>query len=95
MRENVTVKAVSAADFPLQLGSFIEILSQLGQINPNLKQISKVLAQLQLNSNRFPVKLTIPLDYTLELRVDFCDFKFTAPAKGLFQSLQQQNQYFQ
>ena len=44
MRENVTLKTVSARDFPLQIGPFIEVLAHMGQVNSNLKQISKVLS---------------------------------------------------
>lgn len=37
VRENVSVKTVSAVDFPLKLSQFVDVLSHLGIVNSNLK----------------------------------------------------------
>ena len=33
LRENVAVQVISASDFPLQIGQFIEVLNHLGLVN--------------------------------------------------------------
>lgn len=73
------LKTVSAEDFPLQIGPFIDVLTHMGQVNQNLKQISKVLSQLSQN-NVFPIKMQVPLQYSVNLQVEFANFKFNAPS---------------
>ena len=75
----------SAENFPLELEKFTEVLSILGEVNNNLKQIAKVMSQLNYaGSRRFPLKVTVPLQYSMNLAIEFTNFKFSAPEASLF-----------
>ena len=67
--------------FPLEMDdNFLEVVRLLGScINPNFKELSKVLQQIKSNSGSpgiFPLKITMPLAMGIQLNVQFTNFDF-------------------
>ena len=85
VKDEQSVEVQSAENFPLELEKFTEVLDILGGVNNNLRQMAKVMQQLNHLENRcFPLKVTVPLQYSMNLSIEFTNFKFSAPDASLF-----------
>ncbi|KAL4432140.1 hypothetical protein ABPG74_014394 [Tetrahymena malaccensis] len=67
-------------DYPIHFKQFMPVLQVLERTNPILSRLNEFLNKDEVKNlfqnEGFPVKIQIPLNYTIKSTIDFSDFKF-------------------
>ncbi|KAL4477730.1 hypothetical protein ABPG72_018904 [Tetrahymena utriculariae] len=67
-------------DYPIHFKQFLPVLQVLERTNPILSKLNEFLNKDEVKTlfqnEGFPVKIQIPLNYTIKSTIDFSDFKF-------------------
>lgn len=77
----LTGKCWMATGFPFSLQQLLPLLDVVGSANKHIAKVSKFMSKYG-NMDRFPVKIQVPIVFTVYALVQFKKFKLATPAQG-------------